>query len=36
VDVNARCLEGVDVAALETACFDGRDWEAAFARRQRS
>jgi len=36
VDVNARCLEGVDVAALPTTQFDGRDWEAAFARRERS
>jgi hypothetical protein len=35
VDVNARCLEGVDVTALPTTSFDGRDWEAAFARRER-
>jgi hypothetical protein len=34
--VNARCLEGVDVATLPTALFDGRDWEAAFARRERA
>ena len=35
VDVNARCLEGVDVMALPATLFDGRDWEAAFARRER-
>jgi hypothetical protein len=22
-----RCLDGVDVAALELGYFDGRDWE---------
>lgn len=32
IDVNVRCLEGVDVAALETGRFDGRDWERAAAR----
>jgi hypothetical protein len=34
VDVNARCLEGVDPDALEVDSFDGRDWEAAMARRR--
>jgi len=29
IDVNARCLEGVDVDALEVQRFDGRHWEAA-------
>jgi hypothetical protein len=29
VTVNARCLEGVDVDALELVAFDGREWEAA-------
>jgi len=27
IDVNARCLEGVDVGALPRRPFDGRDWE---------
>jgi hypothetical protein len=27
IDVNVRCLEGVDVAALPRRPFDGRDWE---------
>ena len=26
VDVNARCLEGVDLDALPVTRFDGRDW----------
>ena len=29
VDVNLRCLEGVDLAALTVVPFDGRNWEAA-------
>ena len=33
IDVNARCLDGVDPRALATEPFDGREWEAAFARR---
>ena len=34
ISVNARCLEGIDVAALRsTGVFDGRNWEAAFAER---
>jgi hypothetical protein len=28
IDVNVRCLEGVDVRALEPTRFDGRHWEA--------
>ena len=28
IDVNARCLDGVDVAALPRRSFDGRNWEA--------
>jgi hypothetical protein len=28
VDVNVRCLEGVDVSALTPNRFDGRHWEA--------
>lgn len=29
VDVNSRCLEGVDVTTLPVAPFDGQNWEAA-------
>jgi len=29
VDVNVRCLEGVDLQALRIAAFDGRNWETA-------
>jgi hypothetical protein len=37
ISVNARCLDGVDPADLRPArFFDGRNWEAAFAERQRS
>lgn len=32
IDVNVRCLSGVDVAALEITPFDGRNWEEARAR----
>jgi hypothetical protein len=31
VDVNVRCLDGVDPAALVVAPFDGRHWEASVA-----
>jgi len=31
IDVNVRCLEGVDVAALTPRPFDGRNWEASMA-----
>lgn len=27
IDVNARCLDGVDLTAISIKCFDGRDWE---------
>jgi hypothetical protein len=33
VDVNVRCLDGVDVAALPIRSFDGRNWERAQADR---
>jgi hypothetical protein len=33
IDVNARCLEGVDIAALSPRRFDGKNWEAAMERR---
>jgi hypothetical protein len=29
IDVNARCLDGVDPRALKPEPFDGRHWEAA-------
>ena len=29
VDVNVRCLEGIDLAALTIVSFDGQNWEAA-------
>jgi hypothetical protein len=32
IDVNARCLDGVDVAALRPRMVDGRDWEATWGR----
>lgn len=35
IDVNARCLDGVDPATLVLRRFDGRNWEAAQAARQR-
>jgi hypothetical protein len=31
IDVNVRCLDGVDIAALKPHLFDGRDWEHAVA-----
>ncbi len=33
IDVNVRCLEGVDLTSLRVIPFDGRDWERAFAER---
>jgi hypothetical protein len=33
VDVNVRCLEGVELDTLEVARFDGRNWEQAMERR---
>ena len=27
IDVNARCLDGVDAASLPRRAFDGRNWE---------
>jgi hypothetical protein len=35
IDVNARCLDGIDPATLRPAkFFDGRNWEAAQEARQ--
>ena len=31
IDVNVRCLEGVDLAALRVDPFDGANWEQAIA-----
>ena len=31
IDVNLRCLEGVDVAKVAVTPFDGRNWEQAAA-----
>ena len=36
VDVNARCLDGVEVAALQIERFDGRNWEAAYQESRRT
>jgi hypothetical protein len=33
VDVNARCLNDVDVAAIRPRLFDGRNWETAMKNR---
>ena len=33
IDVNVRCLDGVDVAALPIKEFDGRNWEHAMGQR---
>jgi hypothetical protein len=33
IDVNVRCLDGVDLAALTIAEFDGRNWEHAMTGR---
>jgi hypothetical protein len=29
IDVNVRCLDGIDIAALEVKPFNGRNWETA-------
>ena len=33
VDINVRCLEGVDIDTLPVVQFDGQNWEEAFASR---
>jgi hypothetical protein len=33
IDVNARCLDGVDVDTLSIKQFDGRNWEDAMSQR---
>jgi hypothetical protein len=32
IDVNLRCVEGVDLAAISVTTFDGRHWEEAHRR----
>jgi hypothetical protein len=29
IDVNARCVDGVELDRLKVSCFDGRNWETA-------
>jgi len=36
IDVNVRCLEGVDLAKFRIKTFDGRNWEAALRERNRA
>ena len=33
IDVNVRCLDGIDVGKLKPIPFDGQNWEAAHAQR---
>ncbi len=33
IDVNVRCLDGVDLAAIKTHMFDGKNWEQAMTER---
>jgi len=35
IDVNLRCVEGVDLANVKIVPFDGINWEAAFQRNRR-
>jgi len=34
VDVNVRCLDGIDLTTINTVPFDGQNWEAAYAAKQ--
>jgi hypothetical protein len=34
VDVNVRCLDGIDLTSINTVPFDGQNWEAAYAAKQ--
>ena len=36
VDINVRCLEGVDLDRLEVSTFDGQNWEEAMRVRSRN
>ena len=33
IDINVRCLDGIDLVALAVKRFDGRNWEAAIEQR---
>jgi hypothetical protein len=33
IDVNVRCLDDIDLAAIRAKPFDGRNWEASMAER---
>ncbi len=33
IDVNVRCLDGIDLSALRITTFDGQHWEEAMRRR---
>jgi hypothetical protein len=33
IDVNVRCLDGIDLTAIRIGEFDGRNWEAAMQQR---
>lgn len=35
IDVNLRCLDGVELDSLRPTAFDGRNWEQSMAARQR-
>ena len=35
ITINVRCLEGIDLDAVEIARFDGRHWEASFREREK-
>jgi hypothetical protein len=30
IDVNARCLDAIDLSRLQVGCFDGQNWDDAF------
>ncbi len=34
IDINVRCLDGVDLSAIRVRPFDGRNWEESIAARQ--
>ena len=34
IDVNVRCLDNIDLAAIKAVPFDGRHWEEAYAAKQ--
>ena len=35
VDINVRCLDGIDPSTFKPVLFDGQNWEAAYAAKQR-